>query len=218
MKYKAVIFDMDGVLIDSEQPILDTYVELAEKHGLEGMEEAVRKCIGITMKQTREIMLEYFGDEETYVSFFEEAQEYLHAKFPNHSYPLKPGVVELLTFLKENGYKIGLASSTRREVVEEITTNHDIIQFFSCLTCGDMVEKSKPEPDIFLKACEGVGVVPEEAIAIEDSFNGIRAAYRAGMTPIMVPDVMEPDEEMKELAAHIFLNLMSVKEFLIKQQ
>lgn len=208
---KAVIFDMDGILIDSERPILDVYVELGEQKGLAGMEEAVRKCIGTNMQTTRKLMTEYMGSEEAYDLLYKEANEILHAKFPNHSYPLKKGVVELLTFLKENGYIIGLASSTRREVVEEITTNHGIRDYFETLTCGDMVAKSKPEPDIFLKACENVGVVPEEAYAIEDSYNGIRAAYRAGMTPIMVPDMIAPDKEMRELASYIFEDLTAVK-------
>ncbi len=211
---KAVIFDMDGILIDSERPIFDVYVELAEQKGLKGMAEAVCKCIGTTMQTTRKLMLGYFGDEETYMAFFKEANDILHERFPNHSYPLKPGVVELLTYLKENGYVIGLASSTRREVVEEITTNHGISSFFQTLTCGDMVAKSKPEPDIFLKACENVGVAPKDAYAIEDSYNGIRAAYRAGMTPIMVPDMVAPDEEMRELAAYIFEDLHAVKEWM----
>lgn len=210
---KAVIFDMDGILIDSERPILDVYVELGEQKGLAGMEEAVRKCIGTNMQTTRKLMTEYMGSEEAYELLYKEANDILHAKYPNHSYPLKPGVVELLTYLKESNYIIGLASSTRREVVEEITINHGIRNFFETLTCGDMVSKSKPEPEIFLKACESVGAAPKEAYAIEDSYNGIRAAYRAGMTPIMVPDMIAPDGEMKELASYIFEDLMAVKEW-----
>jgi len=89
-----------------------------------------------------------------------------------------------------------------------------IIDYFDELVCGDMLKKSKPEPDIYLMACDKLGVAPKEAVAIEDSFNGIRSAYAAGMTPVMVPDIAQPDEEMKEKSFEIFANLFEVKEWL----
>ena len=127
---------------------------------------------------------------------------------------MKPGVVELLSFLKEKGYIIGLASSTREGAVRQELTDAGIICYFKELTCGDMLKKSKPEPDIYQMACEKLGIKPEEAIAIEDSFNGIRSAYAAGMTPIMVPDIIGPNEEMREKSHRIFSNLLEVKEWL----
>ena len=114
--------------------------------------------------------------------------------------------------------KIGLASSTRYEVVHQQLKDAGILPYFQTLTCGDMVKQSKPEPEIFLKACESLLIKPEEAIAIEDSFNGIRSAYRAGMFPIMVPDMIVPNEEMKQLAGEIFLSLVEVKEWLQKEE
>ena len=128
--------------------------------------------------------------------------------------PLKPGIKELLVYLKENGYKVGVASSTREAVVSRQLVDAGLREYFDNLTCGDMLERSKPEPDIYLMACEKLGVKPEEAIAIEDSYNGIRSAYRAGVFPIMVPDLMHPDEEMRELAGQIFESLFDVKKWL----
>ena len=138
-----------------------------------------------------------------------------HERYDGGRLPLKPGIRELLEYLKENDYKIGLASSTREAVVSQQLIDAGLRPYFDNLTCGDMLKKSKPEPDIYLMACEKLEVLPEEAIAIEDSFNGIRSAYRAGMFPIMVPDLLQPDDEMRELSGKIFEDLFKVKDWLI---
>ena len=130
---------------------------------------------------------------------------------------MKPGIRELLIYLKEAGFKIGLASSTREVTVTQEITDAGLLPFFDNLTCGDMLKKSKPEPDIFWMACERLGVKPEEAMVIEDSYNGIRAAHRAGTTPVMVPDMIPPDEEMHLLAYKIFNSLLEVKEWMEKE-
>ena len=88
-----------------------------------------------------------------------------------------------------------------------------VLKYFDTLTCGDMLKKSKPEPDIYLMACESLGIEPSEAVAIEDSYNGIRSAYRAGMVPVMVPDIIGPDEEMRELSKVICKDLKEVKKW-----
>ena len=131
---------------------------------------------------------------------------------------MKTGVREILNFLQEAGYKIGLASSTKYESVIHHLETTGIREYFSVIVTGNMVEHSKPQPDIYLLACEKLGVKPDEAYAIEDSPNGIRAAHRAGMKPIMVPDMIKPDEEMKELSYQIFENLIEVKDFLAKTE
>ena len=104
--------------------------------------------------------------------------------------------MELLTFLKEDGKKIALASSTRRQTVTNQLKDAGILNFFDNVICGDMVEHSKPAPDIFLKACAELGVAPERAYAIEDSYNGIRAAHAGHLLPIMVPDLLPANEEI----------------------
>ena len=213
MKYKAVVFDMDGVIFDSERLVLQCWTELAEKHGIPDIETVYYKCIGTNRAQTREIFLDFYGETFAYEAFREEASVLFHSRYDNGRMPMKPGVVELLEFLKEQGYAVGLASSTRSEVVRQEIGDAGLLPYFESLTCGDMVTVSKPNPEIFLKACEALGVLPEEAIAIEDSYNGIRAAYRAGMLPVMVPDMVAPDAEMKELAGWIGKDLIQVREW-----
>lgn len=127
---------------------------------------------------------------------------------------MKPGVVELLTFLKEEGEKIALASSTRRQTVTNQLRDAGILDFFDQVICGDMVERSKPAPDIFLKACEELGVKPERAYAIEDSYNGIRAAHAGKLHPIMVPDLLPETAEMQEKAEVVLSSLLEVISYL----
>ena len=127
---------------------------------------------------------------------------------------MKPGVKELLSYLKENGYLVGLASSTRQAIVEQEIRDAGLMPYFDNLVCGDMLKRSKPEPDIYLKACENLDVEPRMAVAVEDSYNGIRSAKRAGMVPVMVPDMVQPDEEMRSLAHKICKDLFEVKNWI----
>lgn len=214
MKYKAVIFDMDGVIFDSERLVLECWKEIAKRENIKDMEEVFRRCIGTNKQKTKEILLEHYGQEFDYDAFRKEASNLFHSRYGNGKLPMKTGVNELLPYLKGQGVRIGLASSTRYEVVHQELKDAGILPYFESLTCGDMVKQSKPEPEIFLKACENLSVDAKEAIAIEDSFNGIRSAYRAGMFPVMVPDMIPPNEEMKQLAGKIFNNLVEVKEWI----
>ena len=124
------------------------------------------------------------------------------------------GAGELLTWLQEKGVKIALASSTGQEKVLSHLRIADFTDFFQVVIGGDMVEHSKPLPDIYLKACELLGVKPENAIAIEDSPNGIRSAAAAVMLPVMVPDMVEPTPEIEELLYHKCDSLFAVRDFL----
>lgn len=216
MNMKAVIFDMDGVIFDSERLVLEGWLELGKKYGIPDIDKVFPKCIGSNALASKQIFLDYYGEDFPYDTYKQETSADYHAKYDGGRLPMKPGIKELLQFLKENGYHIGLASSTRYEVVRQQLEDAGILSYFETLTCGDMVKKSKPEPDIFLKAAETLGVHPQDCIVIEDSYNGIRAASRACMFPIMVPDMIAPDEEMEQLAKAIFSNLNEVREFLEK--
>jgi len=214
MNYKAVVFDMDGVIFDSERLVLECWTEVAEKMGIKDMDKVYYQCIGVNLAQSKEITMDFYGPEFPYDRFRTEASFLYHSRYDDGRLPMKPGVVELLEFLKQHGYRVGLATSTRYEVVRQELRDAGILPYFQTLTCGDMVTVSKPNPEIFLKACEALSVAPEEAIAIEDSFNGIRAAHRAGMFPVMVPDMVAPDEEMRTLAGRVGKDLFEVREWL----
>lgn len=218
MNMKAVIFDMDGVIFDSERLVLEGWLELGKKYGIPDIDKVFPKCIGSNAVASKQIFLDYYGEDFPYDTYKQETSADYHAKYDGGRLPMKRGIKELLQFLKENGYHIGLASSTRYEVVRQQLEDAGILPYFETLTCGDMVKKSKPEPDIFLKAAETLGVHPQDCIVIEDSYNGIRAASRACMFPIMVPDMIAPNEEMEQLAKAIFSDLYEVRDFLSKKK
>ena len=214
-KFKAVVFDMDGVIFDSEVCVIESWKVVAEKYGIKDVEKVLPHCLGVNYAGTRQIFWDHYGADFPYDEYKKECSQVYHERYDGGRLPLKPGIRELLEYLKENDYKIGLASSTREAVVSQQLIDAGLRPYFDNLTCGDMLKKSKPEPDIYLMACEKLEVLPEEAIAIEDSFNGIRSAYRAGMFPIMVPDLLQPDDEMRELSGKIFEDLLKVKDWLI---
>lgn len=212
--YKAVVFDMDGVIFDSERAVMQCWKEVASRHNIPDIEKAILACTGTTMVRTREIMLNLYGADFPYDEYASESSAIFHSRYDGGRLPMKPGVKELLTFLKEHNKKIALASSTRQQVVTDELRDAGIIGYFDRIICGDMVSRSKPAPDIFLKACEELNISPSDSYAIEDSYNGIRAAHAGGLHQIMVPDLLPADEEMQSLAETILPSLTSVMEYL----
>lgn len=212
--YKAVVFDMDGVIFDSERAVMQCWKEVASRHNIPNIEKAILACTGTTMVRTREIMLNLYGADFPYDEYAMESSVIFHSRYDGGRLPMKPGVKELLTFLKEHDKKIALASSTRQQVVTDELRDAGVIEYFDRIICGDMVSRSKPAPDIFLKACEELNISPSDSYAIEDSYNGIRAAHAGGLHPIMVPDLLPADEEMQSLAEIVLPSLTSVMEYL----
>lgn len=214
-EYKAVVFDMDGIIFDSERLIIECWQVIADKYGVPDIEAACRECLGVNAVETKEKFLNRYGRDFPYDAYKGEMSKLYHDNYDHGKLPLKVGVKELLQYLKEAGVKVALASSTRSVVVKQELADAGIIEYFQVIIGGDMVARSKPQPDIFLKACEELGVEPEEAFAIEDSYNGIRAAAAGKLRPLMVPDLMPPTEEMEQLAEKIFETLLDVKKFLM---
>ncbi len=213
-KYDAVVFDMDGVIFDSERATMDCWLELAKKYNIENLEETFLACTGTTHQRTKEIMLEAYGEDFPYDTFSKEASVMFHEKYDGGKLPMKSGVRELLEYLRKSGKKIALASSTRKQTVINELSDAGIIDYFDEIITGDMVSHSKPHPEIFLLACEKIGVNPENAYAIEDSYNGIRSAGAGGLRPIMVPDLLPANDEMKQIAETILESLDEVISYL----
>lgn len=212
--FKAVVFDMDGVIFDSERAVIDCWKVVADRYGVQGIEAACQEVLGVNAVETKEKFLKRYGQDFPYDAYKSEMSKLFHDLYDGGRLPLKTGVVELLQYLKGSDMKVALASSTRSAVVRQELTDAGIIEYFQVIIGGDMVSRSKPQPDIFLKACEELGVASEEAFAIEDSYNGIRAAAAGKLRPLMVPDLMPPTEEMQALSEKIFETLLDVKDYL----
>ena len=211
---KAVIFDMDGVIFDSEALVVKMWKKVAEKYGIPDIEETCRICLGINAAVTKEIFLERYGQEFPYDRYKKEMSDLFHASAADGKLPQKPGIRELLEYLRRNQIKTAVASSTRRELVTKELQDGGLLSYFDEVVCGDMVKRSKPEPDIYLEACRRIQERPEDCYAIEDSYNGIRASYSAGMMPIMVPDMLPATAEMKEKSIAVFEDLTQVQTYL----
>ena len=211
---KAIIFDMDGVIFDSERLYIECCKEAAEELGMDGIVETCYRCIGVTTDTTRRVLLEVYRDPALVDRFREKTVALYLEKYESGLLNMKPGVKELLQYLKAHGFKTAIASSTRTEIVRKELAKAGVLEYFDRIVGGDQVSRSKPAPDIFLKAAAALETPPDRCIVIEDSFNGIRAAKAAGMTAIMVPDLLQPDEEMKSLADRIEASLPRVLELL----
>ena len=210
---KAVVFDMDGVIFDSERCVFDVWKELARIHHLGDMEPALRASLGVTGDQTRQIMRAMKGEDFPVEQFMEEASRMFHQRYDGGKLPVKPGTRELLSYLREKGTRIALASSTRESTVTAELKDAGLYDFFDRVVCGNMVHRSKPDPEIFLTACRLLEVAPGEAFAIEDSFNGIRSASGGGLRTIMVPDLTQPTEEIRALCEKVLPSLTDVQAY-----
>lgn len=213
-KKKYVVFDMDGVILDTERMIQRCWQQIGAQYGLPDIGETFLQCVGTTRVHTRQVFQERYPQGVSYEQFQEGCRKLFFGWIRADGMAVKPGARELLIHLREQGAGIGLASSTRMELVKGELESVDLFRYFDQVITGDLLERSKPAPDIYLMACRALEVAPEEAWAIEDSYNGIRSAAAAGMRAIMVPDLLPPTPEMEALATAILPDLAAVERYL----
>jgi HAD superfamily hydrolase (TIGR01509 family) len=211
---ESIVFDMDGVLFDTEKVCLDVWYQLGKEMNLADIDIVVTQCVGLNSNDTRQFFLNQYGMEFPYDEFRDRSSQLFHKILDTKGLPIKPGVIELLNFLQDNNYKIALATSTNKVNVMKYLDEAGITHYFQTIVTGDMVVHGKPDPEIYLKACKELESPPEVSIAIEDSPNGIKSAYSAGMKPIMVPDLIEPTDELKKLLYGKFNSLHEVMNYL----
>ena len=211
---QAVIFDMDGLIFDSERLVIECWKVVAAKHNIPGIVEICMRVQGNNREETGKRFREKYGKDFPYEAYKKEVTALFRERYGEGRLPLKPGVAEILEELQRRGVPLALASSTRTDIVKLELEEAHLLRYFDAVLGGDMVPRSKPEPDIFLAAAETLGAAPGNCYVLEDSHNGIRAAWRAGMHPIMVPDMQQPTEEMHRLAEIIVKDLTAALEYL----
>ena len=147
--------------------------------------------------------------------FINSTREYVYDYYDKNGVPKKEGLDEILKYLKEKGYKIAVASSSRRQSVIHHLKDANIEDYFDAIISGDMIKRSKPKPDIYLEAAKVLNVRPKDCYALEDSPNGIKSAKNANMTTVMIPDLIKPNEELKKMVDYEFNDLNEFLKFLI---
>ena len=214
MKKKAVIFDMDGLMIDSERVTYDGYVKICREFGYEMTLDFYKTLLGLRINVISQKLKEHFGKFFPSEEIIRRVHIYIEEYFQEKGVPLKTGLQEILQYLKSRDYKLIVATSTARIRAEKILKNAGISQYFDGYVCGDEVVNGKPDKEIFIKACEKAKVKPEEAYVLEDSEMGILAASRANIICICVPDMKYPSEEMEAKTYKVANNLLEALEII----
>lgn len=212
----GALFDMDGVLIDSERIAWRIQKQVMLEMGFTAQEDLKDKIMGANHEQIKRTMGEIYGSSFDFEEFTKIKRERTYQELGENGVPKKEGVDFLLQYLKQNHYKIAVASSTRYETVVRLLKSANIFDYFDAIVGGDMLEKSKPEPDIFLAAAKKINIPSTNCVAIEDSANGVKSASSAGCITIMIPDMIQPTKELKSLANIVLPSLKDVPSFLEK--
>jgi HAD superfamily hydrolase (TIGR01509 family) len=186
----AVIFDMDGLMLDSERLDLWAWQTVAARRGFGFSESLHRTLIGRRTVETQADLRAHYGPDFDFATVYAEVRALWRETLRTHGVPLKAGLLELLEFLDSARIPRAVATSTARE--NALLSLGTLVDRMDAVVCGDEVARSKPAPDIYLRAAESLGVPASECLALEDSIPGVTAAHAAGMTVVMVPDLVPP--------------------------
>ena len=211
---KAIIFDMDGLMIDSERVTFECYQKILKDMNLTMDEEFYKTLLGKPLKGIYQKFYDVYGDGFPIEDVIKDVHAFMAKRFETEGVPIKTGLKSLLEYLKENNYKTIVATSSNRDRVDTILSQAQITDYFDDSICGDEVTKGKPNPEVFLKSCQKLGVNVDEAIVLEDSEAGIQASYDAGIKVICIPDMKYPEKQYEEKTFKILKDLNGVTEYL----
>ena len=192
----AAIFDMDGLMLDTERPVIPLWARAGKTLGYNITPEMVIRTLGIDADGTRSLFFEEFGPAFPYDRIRKELSALMHEEFEKNI-AHKPGLVFLLDHLASIGIHMAVATSTRRERAVWKLRKAGILERFSVLACGDEISRGKPAPDIFLLAAERLGKSPSECVGFEDSPAGLKGLHAAGIRSVFVKDLVEPPPEIQ---------------------
>ena len=213
---KAVVFDMDGLLVDSEVVYCEALTAQAAHMGYLLPREVMMRMIGHAWAGSAAVLRAHFGDGFD-TDLLRDGSTRLFYDLAKAEIALKTGVMEILDHLDAVGLPRAICTSSRRIDVEHHLSAHDLTHRFHAILAQGDYPRPKPNPDPYLKAAAALGFAPEDCLALEDSHNGVRAASSAGLMTIMVPDMLDPTEEMHSLCVRIARDLHEVRELLEAQ-
>lgn len=207
---KGAIFDMDGLLFDTEKLFDIAWHRIADKYGLiltQNFFDTSRGTSGDVMKRN---LKRFFPDLDPSVLLNELFEN--TAELTKTTVPVKKGVFEILSYFKENGVKMAVASSSPLSMIRNNLKISGADRYFDVVTSGQEVEHAKPSPEVFLLAAKRLGLNAEDCYVFEDGIHGVHAGVKAGCTTIMIPDMLEPTEEILQMPVHIYKDLLEVKQ------
>ncbi len=211
----AVIFDMDGLLLDTERRYEEAFLAACRELRFTVPQETYLRCLGTDAATTRGILGEALGDPDRYAALERRWLE-LYDNLTNvRPAEPKPGARDLLDALRRHRIPTGLATSTARAEAARHLRQAGLLREFSCLICGGETPRGKPHPDPYLAASAALDAPPAACWALEDSDNGVRSAHAAGLTVFQVPDVLEPGPEVLRLGHHVAEDLFEVLDILL---
>lgn len=210
--FKAVLFDMDGTLTDTEKYYQKAWPKTLEHFGYEMSEEKPLILRSLGRPFAVQQFKEWYGEDFDYWKVRNYRKQLVEDIFKKDGIPLKPGAKEILKWLRDNNIFVALVTANDKDRAERYTKRVGLFEYFDSIVCADMVEFGKPAPDIYAFACKELKVAPEETLAIEDSPNGCTSAYKAGCNVVMVPDLTEPDEELSKILYKRVDSLLDIKD------
>lgn len=192
-------FDMDGLMFDTERLAVESWQAAGAEEGLDIEPRVVIATCGLDAVNSRKVMLARYGGEFPYERLRARKLQLTFERIDREGLPVKPGLIALLRDLRARGIRTALATSSDEARARKYLTMSDTLSLFDALVCFGMIERGKPEPDIYLRAAREMGLRPEDCLALEDAPMGVLAAFRAGMRVVMVPDLVEPDEATRAM-------------------
>lgn len=211
---KAVIFDMDGLLIDSESLTFQGFKKICQQKKYSFEDAFYLQFIGTNIAYMRQGFQARYGPGFPFEQILEQVHIEIEKIFASDGVPLKPGARTLLDYLKEQSIKIGLATSSARHRVDKILNKAELTNYFDATVCGDEITHSKPHPEIFLTACQKLDVKPQQALVLEDSENGIIGAYDGEIPCIHIPDLKPSSKVIEKRATDIAPDLYAIIDWL----
>lgn len=218
MNYKAVIFDMDGLLFDTEIVYYEASQMVADQMGFPYDKELYLKYLGVSDEEVWANYHQIFASfgKNNVQKFINDAYEETIRRFSLGAVRLKPGVIELLDFLEEHRIPKVVASSNQRHIIELLLEKNQLTNYFETIVSAENVKRAKPDPEIFLLAHEYLGTKKQETLVLEDSKNGILAAASAEIPVIMIPDLLAPSEDLQQKTLAVLSSLHEVPGYLKK--
>lgn len=209
---KGAIFDMDGLMFDTEQIWQKNWKLIADEMGVTLAEGFKYNICGTSGALMNSVIEKYYGVEDG-SAIAADCKKRVHDDLMEFT-PEKPGVHEILEFFRDAGVRIAVASSSSVEQIRRNLQNTNTEEFIEVIVSGSELKRGKPEPDIFLAAAERLGIDPQECYVFEDAFNGVKAGHAAGCCTIMIPDQMQPTEEIRALADAVCGSLVEARDLL----